>query len=54
MPLDLSSARSLLPELHPLFLGGGDTTMLHADPAAADWTVPWEERWNNRIQFRTR
>jgi len=27
MPLDLSSARSLLPELHPLFLGGGDTTM---------------------------
>ena len=29
MQLDLSSARSLDPELHPLFLDGVDSTMLH-------------------------
>jgi len=51
MQLDISSARSLDPVLHPLFLGGGDSTMLHGDPA--DWTVFWEERRNDRIQFRT-
>ena len=32
MQLDLSSPRSLDPELHPLFLGRGDTLLLHSDP----------------------
>ncbi len=50
MQLDFSSARSLLPDLQPLFLGGSDTTMLYADPA--DWTVQWEER-RDRILFRS-
>jgi hypothetical protein len=31
MQLDLSSVRSLDPELYPLFFGGGDTTLLHGD-----------------------
>jgi hypothetical protein len=51
MQLEISSARSLLPELHPLFLGGGDTTLLHGD--SGGWTILWEERRNDRVQFRT-
>ena len=51
MAFDPFSSESLLPFLQPLFLGGGDTIMLHVDPG--DWTVQWEERRDDRIQFRT-
>ena len=51
MQLDLSSVRSLDPELYPLFFGGGDTTLLHGN--SGDWIILWEVRQNDRIQFRT-
>ena len=51
MQFDLSSADVLLPFLQHLFLGGGDTIMLHADPG--DWTLQWEQWCDDRGKFST-
>ena len=43
----------LFPALNPsaLFLGGGDSIMINADPS--DWSQAWEDWRDVRINFRT-
>ena len=44
---------SPFPALNPpaLFLGGGDSIMIHAEPS--DWSQAGEDRRDERIKFRT-
>ena len=51
MQMEFSHGDTLYPILAPLFLGGGDTIMIHGGPT--DWTEPWQDRRDARINFRT-